>query len=75
MGMNRPVTVRIRRLVVEAATRADGEATVAAFRSELARLVADGRLPSAAGGTLTAVTPAGRGRQASAMLAPRGRIR
>jgi hypothetical protein len=74
--MTPPITIRIARLVVEALSRADAEATAAAFRTELARLAAEGRLPSApphapALCTLNAYTPAGRGREASALLAPR----
>lgn len=77
--MTGPVTIRIARLVVEAATRADAEATAASFRAELARLAAAGRLPSApartqAPRTLNAYTPAGRGREASGLLAPRAPV-
>ena len=77
--MTGPITIRIARLVVEALTRADADATAAAFRTELARLAAEGRLPSAPARTqapriLNAYTPAGRGREASALLAPRAPV-
>lgn len=74
--MTSPVTIRIARLVVEAASHGEAAATVAAFRGELARLVAEGRLPAhptADFRPLTAVTPSGRGREASRLLAPRGK--
>ena len=78
--MTPPITIRIARFVIEAPTRADAETTAGAFRTELARLAAKGRLPSApphaqAPRTLNAYTPAGRGREASALLAPRPAVR
>ena len=67
------VTIRIGRLVIDAASPGEAAATVAAFRGELARLAAQGRLPAKLGPVrpLTAVTPAGRGREAAGSLAPK----
>lgn len=74
--MSAAVTIRIARLVVEAGSQGEADTMVAAFRGELARHASEGRLPAAQAGTrafrpLGAVTPAGRGREASGLLAPK----